>query len=364
MQALGAERLIGRLYKSLPDHVTDSLDGKQVAGLIVSLAGVGAAHEIETCFEKIKGYRKVLKELQSIPQVAQRSPEWYAMRQKMLTASDTAQAMGLGKFGNRADLLTKKRNERKGILVPFKTLPPMKWGIMFEAMAARCYQAVRDNVEIHEFGLLCHPTLPYGASPDGITDLGIMIEIKCPYRRKINGEVLEQYAIQMQGQMAVCRLLECDFVECEMDCYNNEDEYLEAIADALDLEPANHGVIAEFNTAGVTSYIYSDIPSGPDGPEGIIRNIQNQSIALMRADPSVNLVRFHYWKLRKMLIQRIQYDPDYFNGTVVPEIVRFWDETGVEPTANAGGGSVDVGGSAVASSDVPKAKKKAKKTVV
>ena len=181
MQAIGAERLIGRLYKSLPDHVVDSLDGKQVAGLIVSLAGGGAAHEIETCFEKIKGYRKVLKELQSIPQVAQRSPEWYAMRQKMLTASDTAQAMGLGKFGNRADLLTKKRNERKGILVPFKTLPPMKWGIMFEAMAARCYQAVRDNVEIHEFGLLCHPTLPYGASPDGITDLGIMIEIKCPY---------------------------------------------------------------------------------------------------------------------------------------------------------------------------------------
>ena len=353
MQALGAERLIGRLYKSLPDHVVDSLDGKQVAGLIVSLAGVGAAHEIETCFEKIKGYRKVLKELQSIPQVAQRSPEWYAMRQKMLTASDTAQAMGLGKFGNRADLLTKKRNERKGILVPFKTLPPMKWGIMFEAMAARCYQAVRDNVEIHEFGLLCHPTLPYGASPDGITDLGIMIEIKCPYRRKINGEVLEQYAIQMQGQMAVCRLSECDFVECEMDCYNNEDEYLEAIADALDLEPANHGVIAEFNTAGVTSYIYSDIPSGLDGPDVIIRNIQNQSIALMRADPSVNLVRFHYWKLRKMLIQRIQYDPDYFNGTVVPEIVRFWDETA----------TADAGGSAVASSDVPKAKKKAKKTV-
>ena len=58
-----------------------------------------------------------------------------------------------------------------------------------------------------------------------------------------------------------------------------------------------------------------------------------------------------------MLIQRIQYDPDYFNGTVVPEIVRFWDETGVEPTA-------DTGGSAVAASDVPKAKKKAKKTVV
>jgi hypothetical protein len=58
--------------------------------------------------------------------------------------------------------------------------------------------------------------VPYlGASPDGITEDGVMVEIKCPWRRKINGEIPLQYYYQIQGQLAVCALEECDYFECE-----------------------------------------------------------------------------------------------------------------------------------------------------
>lgn len=66
-----------------------------------------------------------------------------------------------------------------------------------------------------DFGLLVHPTKPWlAASPDGITLTGLMIEIKCPFKRRIDpGEVPEHYMPQVQTQMEVCDLDRCAFVQ-------------------------------------------------------------------------------------------------------------------------------------------------------
>ena len=43
-----------------------------------------------------------------------------------------------------------------------------------------------------------------------------MLEIKCPYSRKIKENYIKpDYMDQVQGQMAVCKLKECDFAEFE-----------------------------------------------------------------------------------------------------------------------------------------------------
>ena len=45
-----------------------------------------------------------------------------------------------------------------------------------------------------------------GASPDGITDDGVMVEIKCPPKRKFTKTVPPHYKMQVLGQLEVCNL--------------------------------------------------------------------------------------------------------------------------------------------------------------
>jgi hypothetical protein len=91
------------------------------------------------------------------------------------------------------------------------------------------------GVAVHEFGLMRHPVHEFiGASPDGINDHGIMVEIKCPYRRIIDGTVPDQYYTQMQLQLDVCDLDECDYFECEIDELEQTDfESLAATSSSL-----------------------------------------------------------------------------------------------------------------------------------
>jgi hypothetical protein len=52
-----------------------------------------------------------------------------------------------------------------------------------------------------------------GGSPDGITESGKLLEIKCPLRRKITDEVPEHYMPQLQLLMEILNLEECDFIQ-------------------------------------------------------------------------------------------------------------------------------------------------------
>ena len=87
--------------------------------------------------EELTDVATILQDIQQVevlrqePLVPQRSKEWFDLRQNRLTASDLAQALGKGKFGNKKQLLEKKAFPDR---FPFKTMPPLKWGTMFEEM--------------------------------------------------------------------------------------------------------------------------------------------------------------------------------------------------------------------------------------
>ncbi len=258
--------------------------------------------------EKIYQYREQLKKLQLQPYIAQRSPEWYELRKQRLTASDTAQALGVGKFGSKNQLIQKKAKEVfPHLAIPFKTMPAMKWGIMFEPMALRCYCRVRGNMVTHEFGLIPHPDVPfYGASPDSITEMGIMVEIKCPFKRKITGEVPDYYELQMQGQMAVCGLQECDYVECDMQTFDGFDDF-QLMCDG---EQGNEdfGIICEKND----EYEYS-----PEAytPEQCLEWASQETFETHRKV---------YWKLRHMNVQRVYFDDTRWQS-LLPPLEEFWN---------------------------------------
>ena len=119
---------------------------------------------------KILHYNRTkLYELLAQPQVAQRSQEWYELRKNRLTASAVAQALGKGKFASKADLLKDKAFPE--LAKPFDSYssPPLRHGIILEDMTARCYSQRLNDIHIHNFGMIPHPSLDcFGASQDVI----------------------------------------------------------------------------------------------------------------------------------------------------------------------------------------------------
>ena len=84
-----------------------------------------------------------------------------------------------------------------------------------------------------------------------------MLEIKNVTTRKINGVPKEDYWIQMQIQMEVCNLNECDFLETEIYSYPSYDDF---VADGSFQKSANNkykGVISQYIIDGQPYYEYA-----------------------------------------------------------------------------------------------------------
>ena len=94
-------------------------------------------------------------------------------------------------------------------------LPPaVVHGNAFEPVARAHYAAVEAET-VHDFGLKLHDELGWlGASPDGVTVSGRLLEIKCPYSRPVlpTTRAKEHYP-QLQVLMEVFDLDECHFVQ-------------------------------------------------------------------------------------------------------------------------------------------------------
>ena len=140
----------------------------------------------------------------------QRSDNWYALRNTMLTASDVATAIGDNPFEKPGKLLLKK-------VVPslntFKGNEATLHGQKYEP-AARDLYCEKYNEVATEIGLVQHRVHKWlGGSPDGITNSGKLIEIKCPLSRKIKPECPKYYLPQIQILLDVLDLEECDFIQ-------------------------------------------------------------------------------------------------------------------------------------------------------
>ena len=148
--------------------------------------------------------------LQTVYQPEQRSDEWYKAREGKITASDIAAAVGKNKYKSRWQLLKDKCGYGK----PFTGNEATEWGQKYEDEAIEKYEDITGE-KSHEFGLLPHPTYSFiGGSPDGITENGILLEVKCPLRRNIiPGEVPVHYLPQVLINLEVCDLEFADFIE-------------------------------------------------------------------------------------------------------------------------------------------------------
>ncbi len=148
------------------------------------------------------------RELLAAEYAEQRSPEWLELRENMITASDVASALGENRYES-VDAFVKK----KVLKTVWAGNAATEHGTKLEPLVRALYDE-RTGRRTHEIGLVRHRMYPWlGASPDGVTEDGILVEIKCPLTRKIEPKVPKHYLPQVQLQLEITDLEECDFVQ-------------------------------------------------------------------------------------------------------------------------------------------------------
>lgn len=308
----------------------DSMSNECICEVINSIISLPLAscEGLEKRKHSLSIYKQKLKNLLQLPKIEQRTREWFDLRSNMITASDLGQSLGEGKFGTPNQIFKKKCGYEEE--VPFNNyIPPLKWGCMFECIATEIYMR-RQMTHVHEFGILRHPTIPYfGASPDGITSEGIMLEIKCPFKRKITGEIPLQYFYQIQGQLEVCDLEECDYLECGFKEYDTEDCFFED-----DKHPYEKGVIIEYTLMNQNQdnikpqYLYSDIKFSHEIMRDDILNWINSAKEELKNkekydEVDKNNIIIHFWKLEVYNVVRV-YRDKIFMENKLHELFYFW----------------------------------------
>ena len=279
--------------------------------------------------ERLQYLREQFKKLQAIPLPEQRTDEWYEMRKNKITASDWAAALGKNPYSYRNKLIRAKCGEQQSFYGGH-----MQHGVKYEPVATNIYEC-RNNTPIIEFGLIPHPKIDYlGASPDGITADGVMLEIKCPPKRVITGEPPLYYWIQVQGQLEVCELDRCDFLECKIIEYETTDE--------VNIEPVEQyfndnyngdyhynnlglekGIVLVFmhRTTHALSYEYSKLGINYEEfdkwREEVCRRVLEEDDMLY--------YETSFWKLTEISNVPIYRDKEWFDGNL-PELKRFWDD--------------------------------------
>ena len=296
---------------------------------------------VSDCKERLANKERVLEQLEYLKHLTlpeQRSPEWYAMRENVLTASSLADALGKGHFNTKESLLIDKTSKEKK---PFFTNDIIQWGVKYEPIATAFYENLH-NLTIVEFGLVPHPTFPiFGASPDGICDtdspppmIGRMLEIKCPPKRNFTEEVPLHYWMQMQGQLETCDLEECDFLQVKIEEYLNTEAYREDVL--LEDGSVKEGYTGKgFPKGLVLTFMGSDADGNPTYDyeycemfasyerclawrDEILKGYQERQI-------SYNAYHENWWYIKRYECTLVLRDRRWWRETM-PKIIDFWED--------------------------------------
>jgi putative phage-type endonuclease len=187
-------------------------------------------------------------------QAEQRSPEWFAARAGVVTASrfkDVLAKTRSGYAATRMNYMSEKVLERftgKPVESIFTT-KEMQWGTDNEPLARLEYELKTGNT-VQETGLWLHEEIMAGASPDGFIDEDGCIEIKCPNTATHiltlqTKKIPYQYISQVQGQMWIAARKWCDFVSYDPRLPENaqmiiirverDDKYIEELEEEIKL---------------------------------------------------------------------------------------------------------------------------------
>jgi putative phage-type endonuclease len=246
----------------------------------------------------------IIQALENLPQPEQKTDAWYVFRQEHITASNAWKALSTQSTKNQ--LIYEKclpMNTEK--YKPTLNENSLTWGHKYEPLSNKIYE-MKMNTQVKEFGCIEHPVYTFlAASPDGIVvgenNYGRMLEIKNVVSRVIDGCPKKEYYIQMQLQMEVCNLDECDFVETKFVEYEGFQQFMED-------ECQDKGVIAVF--VQDNKFVYEYMPFGSnidEWSENIIKEKTNDSCVWFK-----NI----YWKLEVFSCVLVKRNRQWFSSAI------------------------------------------------
>lgn len=309
----------------------------------------------DTVTERDHVFIDKLRELSAIPQPVQRSPEWFLMRKGMITASELASCIvyteylrdqaergvfyvpdkvKLGAVGCNPYETNKKYIERKAGVdsPPFTGNVFTEWGKCYEPVATSVYSFIKDTT-VHEYGLIPHRDYPFlGASPDGISTDGVMLEVKCPYTNRKIGIPVIYYWAQMQLQMEVAGIPTCDFFDCRIREFQAQDspprdyEYIGVVLEMT------HTTESETSDKRFTYYYPVMFQGGAlvpmfDQDADIDRFVLSQDPGRILDFAFARIIlKKRYYYVEDYTVTRIQRDRYWFNVFAIPQIEKTYAE--------------------------------------
>lgn len=206
--------------------------------------------------------KRKLQDIRERPQSEQCTPQWYIDRWNRLSGSNAWKAFGT-KSQQNSLIFEKCKPIEVEKYQNVNIESSLHHGKRFEPVSTQYYEYVY-GAKVEEFGCVPHKEYDFiGASPDGIvvneecSRFGRMLEIKNVTTRRINGIPKEEYWIQMQLQMEVCDLNECDFLETEIYTYPSLADFEADGTFQKSVDGKYKGVIAHYQVDGKPFYEYA-----------------------------------------------------------------------------------------------------------
>ena len=271
--------------------------------------------------------------LKNKPQPNQRTEEWYEFRHNLITASNAYKVFDSQSTINQLiyekcqPLKSNSAEDEKIKMVNINT--PFHWGQKYEPVSVMLYEHLYKT-KVDDFGCIQHDKYKFlGASPDGINvdqnseRFGRMLEIKNIVNREINGIPKKEYWIQMQLQMEVCDLDECDFLETKFMEYEKSSDFFENNIEISEENVHKKGVIIYFHNSeqGKPFYVYKPLIITQNDD---ILKWEEEVIDLYQS-PSHNLiyVKSIYWKLEILSCVLVLRNRNWFNNNI-KAIEKVW----------------------------------------
>lgn len=284
--------------------------------------------------QPIEKVRTHIAHLKSLPQPPQRTPEWYAHRHNLITASNIYKALGSDALYNslvceKCKPLVHSDSVSTEIPVYVNTQSSLHWGNKYEQVSVMVYESMFPGTTVDSaFGCIVHPQYPFlGASPDGIVISGPreghMVEIKNRVSKDITGIPSLAYWTQTQVQMEVCELEYCDLFETS---------FKEFVDEAAFYENAGlheyRGVIVYFvsrKETGIPRYEYMDPIKGTDKGTDQERMAVNAWIQERRNEAGKDFIQVEvqYWYLNEVSCVVIPRNRAWFQAAL-PRFQDIW----------------------------------------
>ena len=266
--------------------------------------------------------KKKIAYLESVPQPNQRTDEWYHFRHKFLTASSLWKVFST-ESGRNNLIYNKCAPLNTAKYKSFSLDSPMHWGNKYEPVSILWYEHTYDT-KISDFGCIPHAKIEFiAASPDGINTCpnseryGRMLEVKNIVNREITGIPKLEYWIQMQIQMEVCELEECDFLETRFIEYEDKEAFKKDGTFTHNSDDMLKGIIMHF-AEDDNSPIYEYPPLYQTEEEfGIWEN------KMMEKYSTFTWIQNLYWKLEEISCVLVLRNKFWFDA-VCPKLDEFW----------------------------------------